>query len=69
MSGNAWEWVSDWYDEQYYAHSPSTDPQGPKEGNVKAAEVGLGIHGLYMPAVLTATGIVETLGMPLLGCA
>ena len=40
MSGNAWEWVSDWYDEQYYAHSPSIDPQGPKEGNVKVRRGG-----------------------------
>jgi formylglycine-generating enzyme required for sulfatase activity len=40
MSGNAWEWVSDWYDEEYYAHSASTDPQGPKEGNVKVRRGG-----------------------------
>ena len=40
MSGNAWEWVSDWYDEQYYAHSPSIDPQGPKEGSVKVRRGG-----------------------------
>ena len=29
MVGNAWEWVSDAYDETYYAASPLTDPQGP----------------------------------------
>lgn len=34
MHGNAWEWTNDWYGEDYYAHSPTTDPQGPKEGNV-----------------------------------
>jgi formylglycine-generating enzyme required for sulfatase activity len=28
--GNASEWVNDWYDESYYQHSPSADPQGPK---------------------------------------
>ncbi len=28
--GNASEWVNDWYDENYYRHSPSADPQGPK---------------------------------------
>ncbi|MFC1591666.1 formylglycine-generating enzyme family protein [Thermodesulfobacteriota bacterium] len=32
MSGNVWEWVSDWYDSNYYDVSPSTDPQGPPYG-------------------------------------
>ncbi len=34
MLGNAWEWTADLYDENYYAHAPVDDPQGPKEGNV-----------------------------------
>ena len=28
MLGNVWEWVNDWYDENYYQNSPSQDPQG-----------------------------------------
>lgn len=32
MLGNAWEWVADIYDENYYAHSPAIDPQGPNGG-------------------------------------
>jgi formylglycine-generating enzyme required for sulfatase activity len=32
MSGNAWEWVSDWYDPGYYANSPTLNPQGPDTG-------------------------------------
>jgi formylglycine-generating enzyme required for sulfatase activity len=28
------EWCSDWYDPQYYATSPATDPQGPQRGAV-----------------------------------
>jgi len=34
MHGNAWEWTSDLYAEDYYAHSPLDDPQGPAQGNV-----------------------------------
>jgi formylglycine-generating enzyme required for sulfatase activity len=30
--GNAWEWVSDWYDDKYYGQSPSQDPTGPIAG-------------------------------------
>jgi sulfatase modifying factor 1 len=30
MSGNAYEWVQDWYDPEYYSHSPEHNPQGPE---------------------------------------
>lgn len=32
MSGNAFEWVADWYDPTYYGASPVDDPQGPEAG-------------------------------------
>ena len=32
MHGNVWEWCQDVYDESYYEHSPSIDPQGPSKG-------------------------------------
>jgi formylglycine-generating enzyme required for sulfatase activity len=32
MAGNAWEWVNDWYAEDYYASSPNRNPTGPHEG-------------------------------------
>jgi hypothetical protein len=29
MTGNVWEWASDWYHEKYYSKSPKDNPAGP----------------------------------------
>ena len=34
VSGNAWEWVADWYDAKYYQNSESNNPMGPQKCSV-----------------------------------
>ena len=38
--GNVWEWVEDWYAPDYYSHSPTNNPTGPRDGAEKVIRGG-----------------------------
>lgn len=40
MTGNVWEWVSDWYDDEYYGRSPKNNPKGSTSGQYKVLRGG-----------------------------
>lgn len=40
MSGNVWEWVSDWYAPGYGEYPPEKNPQGPSDGTKKVVKGG-----------------------------
>ena len=53
MSGNVWEWVSDWFSTDYYANSPYQNPLGPEIGSRRTIRGGSwwnDIDGLRTPA-------------------
>src|SRR5262249_16901714 len=40
MCGNVWEWVSDWYNADYYGLGDMRDPRGPESGTMRIVRGG-----------------------------
>lgn len=56
MSGNVWEWVSDWYSSTYYSGSPFDNPQGPLNGTYKILRGGGWYYGWVSARVANRNG-------------
>lgn len=52
LAGNAWEWVSDWYDADYYATSPAEEPTGGDAGGLRTVR---GVDTWSDPAALRSS--------------
>ena len=70
MCGNAWEWVSDWYDPIYYAKSGiSSNPEGPSESTrqkVVRGGIAVGEDG-SMTAITNREKAAAEIGYPGIG--
>ena len=40
MSGNTWEWCSDWFSADFHVSAPRTNPQGPSSGETRVMKGG-----------------------------
>ena len=60
MAGNVVEWVSDYYDDDYYANSPEKDPQGPKKGKFCVIRGGGWHSGKYCCRVVHRNALIKS---------
>jgi formylglycine-generating enzyme required for sulfatase activity len=62
VRGNVWEWVSDWYDEHFYASSSLMDPAGPAEGRQRVVRGGSFSDNAGFARLSTRLGVTPSFG-------
>ena len=57
VAGNVWEWVADRYSKNYYAQSPTRQPEGPSSGQYRVLRGGGWLH--YLPTYVRAASRLD----------
>jgi formylglycine-generating enzyme required for sulfatase activity len=57
LGDNVHEWCADWYDDDYYAHSPERNPRGPESGNRRASRGGSWRHHIKVTRTAARSSI------------
>jgi formylglycine-generating enzyme required for sulfatase activity len=60
MHGNARQWCADWFGADYYATSPTDDPQGPGSGTERVLRGGSWVNGPDMARCADRFGYAPT---------